>query len=273
MNSWGRTYVDKYISKWTKGGTVGYRVFINRHDCKVNERFETLEKAVAFRDETLRLCELARIEKVKEQANVKEWPYNLIEALEFDLDSTIEHFIERYDHVCFEYLTERERNILRERYEDQKTLEEIGKAWLVTRERARQLLVKALKKMKRHQRYFELGEYANLERKAQNEYAAYIETKKKEWDYESAKAYIAEYEREYRESEAYKLAQTIDELDLSVRSYNCLKRAGIRTIEELLERNKEDLMKLRNLGRKSLREIIKKMEEAGYQIKGADEQP
>ena len=273
MNSWGSTYVDKYIHKWTKGNTVGYRVRINRHDCKVNERFETLEKAVAFRDETLRLCELARIEKIKEQTNVKEWPYNLIEALEFNIDSTIEHFIERYDYIASHYLTEREHNIIQERYKYQKTLEEIGKAWLITRERARQLLVKALRKTKRHQRYFELGEYANLQRKAQEEYQAYIEAKKKEWDYESAKAYIAEYEAEYQKSDAYKLAQSIDDLDFSVRTYNCLARAGIRTIAELLERDTEDLMKLRNLGRKSLREIIKKMEEAGYPIKEADEQP
>ena len=48
---------------------------------------------------------------------------------------------------------------------------------------------------------------------------------------------------------------TIDELDLSVRSYNCLKRAGINTIEELIQKDEEEMMKVRNLGRKSLEEV------------------
>ena len=51
------------------------------------------------------------------------------------------------------------------------------------------------------------------------------------------------------------LEMTIEELDLSVRSYNCLKRAGINTVDELVQRNEEEMMKVRNLGRKSLEEV------------------
>ena len=52
------------------------------------------------------------------------------------------------------------------------------------------------------------------------------------------------------------LEMTIEELDLSVRSFNCLKRAGINTVEDLINRSEEDMMKVRNLGRKSLEEVI-----------------
>ena len=59
------------------------------------------------------------------------------------------------------------------------------------------------------------------------------------------------------------LEMTIEELDLSVRSYNCLKRAGINTVQELITKTEEDMMKVRNLGRKSLEEVQEKLEELG----------
>ena len=60
---------------------------------------------------------------------------------------------------------------------------------------------------------------------------------------------------------------TIDELDLSVRSFNCLKRAGINTVEDLINKSEEDMMKVRNLGRKSLEEVIAKLDSFGYTLK------
>ncbi|MGQ9557128.1 MAG: DNA-directed RNA polymerase subunit alpha [Desulfurispora sp.] len=63
------------------------------------------------------------------------------------------------------------------------------------------------------------------------------------------------------------LEMTIEELDLSVRSYNCLKRAGINTVEELIQRNEEDMMKVRNLGKKSLEEVINKLAELGLSLR------
>jgi DNA-directed RNA polymerase subunit alpha len=67
------------------------------------------------------------------------------------------------------------------------------------------------------------------------------------------------------------LEMTIEELDLSVRSYNCLKRAGINSVEELIQRNEEDMMKVRNLGKKSLEEVINKLEELGLSLRKDDE--
>ena len=77
---------------------------------------------------------------------------------------------------------------------------------------------------------------------------------------------------EKEESEKEKvLEMNIDELELSVRSFNCLKRAGINTVEELTNKTSEDMMKVRNLGRKSLEEVLAKLKELGLQLKSGDE--
>ena len=67
------------------------------------------------------------------------------------------------------------------------------------------------------------------------------------------------------------LEMTIEELDLSVRAYNCLKRAGINTISELVQRNQEDMMKVRNLGRKRLEEVEQKLEALGLSLRPSEE--
>ncbi|TFD99369.1 MULTISPECIES: DNA-directed RNA polymerase subunit alpha [Jeotgalibacillus] len=66
------------------------------------------------------------------------------------------------------------------------------------------------------------------------------------------------------------LEMTIEELDLSVRSYNCLKRAGINTVQELANKSEEDMMKVRNLGRKSLEEVKAKLDELGLGLRRED---
>ena len=67
------------------------------------------------------------------------------------------------------------------------------------------------------------------------------------------------------------LEMTIDELELSVRSFNCLKRASINTVEELTHRSEEDMMKVRNLGKKSLDEVKHRLEELGLSLRPSDE--
>ena len=67
------------------------------------------------------------------------------------------------------------------------------------------------------------------------------------------------------------LEMNIDELELSVRSYNCLKRAGINTVEELINKTPEDMMKVRNLGRKSLDEVLAKLKELGLSLNDSEE--
>lgn len=88
---------------------------------------------------------------------------------------------------------------------------------------------------------------------------------------ENAKTAEIMVEKENNEKEKV-LEMNIDELELSVRSYNCLKRAGINTVEELCSRTSEDMMKVRNLGRKSLEEVLAKLKELGLQLNSSDEQ-
>ena len=84
----------------------------------------------------------------------------------------------------------------------------------------------------------------------------------------SEKASVTDYMTETEDdTQNRKLEMTIDELDLSVRSYNCLKRASLNTVAELAAKTEEDMMKVRNLGRKSLKEIKEKLEALGLGFK------
>ena len=67
------------------------------------------------------------------------------------------------------------------------------------------------------------------------------------------------------------LEMNIEDLDLSVRSYNCLKRAGINTVEELVQRDEDEMMKVRNLGRKSLEEVQQKLAQLGLTLRSNEE--
>ena len=87
---------------------------------------------------------------------------------------------------------------------------------------------------------------------------------------ENAKSAEIMVETESDEKEKV-LEMNIDELELSVRSYNCLKRAGINTVEELCNRTSDDMMKVRNLGRKSLEEVLAKLKELGLELNQSEE--
>ena len=87
---------------------------------------------------------------------------------------------------------------------------------------------------------------------------------------ENAKTAEVMIEKEDNEKEKV-LEMSIDELELSVRSYNCLKRAGINTVEELTKKTSDDMMKIRNLGRKSLDQVLEKLEELGLHLDVSEE--
>ena len=88
----------------------------------------------------------------------------------------------------------------------------------------------------------------------------------------SENAKTAEVMIETKGSEATKvLEMSIDELELSVRSYNCLKRAGINTVQELTNKTSDEMMKVRNLGRKSLEEVLAKLNELGLHLDSGEE--
>ena len=69
------------------------------------------------------------------------------------------------------------------------------------------------------------------------------------------------------EKQTKKLEMSIEDLDLSVRSYNCLKRAGIHTVQDLVKKSEDDMLKVRNLGKKSLDEVMNKLQELGFNLR------
>jgi DNA-directed RNA polymerase subunit alpha len=77
----------------------------------------------------------------------------------------------------------------------------------------------------------------------------------------------ATFPEEVEDDTSKVLEMTIEDLDLSVRSFNCLKRANINTVADLAEKTEDDMMKVRNLGRKSLEEVKKKLEELGLALR------
>ena len=88
----------------------------------------------------------------------------------------------------------------------------------------------------------------------------------------SENAKHAEVMVEKVDDEAQKVMEmNIDELELSVRSYNCLKRAGINTVEELCSKTSDEMMKVRNLGRKSLEEVLAKLKDLGLSLSTSEE--
>lgn len=246
-NSWGKSYVDKYIHKWENKNTVGYVVFIHRNDLKINERFETLEKAQAFRDEALRLCEIKRIQKLRADLQINEYPYNLIEALEFNVVDVIEHFNENLNTIYNKgFITEREYLLLINTYQNLKTFDESAKIFDISKARTQQICAKALRKLKYHHDFFLKGKYSEPYVLAKEQFEA------------------------NREKLICEVSEDIADLGLTIRSYNCLRRAGIYNISELINKHADNLFKIRNLGRKSLKEILNALNKRGYYIEGQE---
>lgn len=144
-----------------------------------------------------------------------------------DFDGSLEYVLHT--------LTERERRILGFRYKDGLIYEEIGKCECVSHERIRQINAKALRKLRHPDRlnYLKYGVSGVIAWKAESARAAAIASLQK--------PDITD--------------MTLEELELSVRSYNCLKRAGISTLHEIAEMTFDELCHVRNLGKKSIDEI------------------
>lgn len=166
---------------------------------------------------------------------------------------------EKIINIMEKVLTERQYRVIKLRFgfEDGecKTLEEVGKMFKLTRDRIRQIEATALRKIRQPKYLKTLLPNYELRIKALQEvqYMKNLDDKLKA-DEEAAKSRVTNFDL---------LKASIDELELSVRSYNCLKRAGIDTIRQLSERSIEDLKKVRNLGKHSLQEITDKLKGVG----------
>lgn len=160
-------------------------------------------------------------------------------------------------------LTDREQKVLEMRYKHGMLLEQCGYRLGVTRERIRQVEAKAIRKL-RHPRFrkhylldtlnkaFEINAEKDRLERENNQLVARLN---------------ALGDKIAGEKKAQELQIDIDELELSVRSYNCLKRAGINTLEDLSHMTIDNLMLVRNLGKRSMCEVVDKAKEYGVIIK------
>lgn len=157
-----------------------------------------------------------------------------------DFDGSLEYVLHS--------LTERERRVLDFRYKDGLTFEGIGKHECVTRERIRQIHVKALRKLRNPQRlnYLKYGVSGVIARKTESAREAALASLPKPDKPENI---------------------PLEELELSVRSYNCLKRAGMNTLREVSEMTFYELCNVRNLGKKSVDEICAVLTNYGIRLK------
>ena len=175
------------------------------------------------------------------------------------------------------FLTPREETILEQR-EKGLTLEQVAKNFNVTRERIREIEKRAHRKIiaRLRRRFAKINaeivvDLSDEERLPQMEKDLIVQLRNKIPFLKKLLTYIESLEQLVPEhvNDSY-LDQKIEVLDLSVRSYNALRRANISTLRELSQQPVYELMKIRNLGRKSLKEIIIKAEDAGLTIEGAD---
>ena len=162
-----------------------------------------------------------------------------------DFDGSVEYVLHS--------LTERERRVLDFRYKDGLTFEEIGKRECVTRERIRQIHAKSLRKLRHPGRlnYLKYGVSGVISRITEN----------------AREAALASMPKPDKPEDI-----TLEELELSVRSYNCLKRAGMNTLRELSEMTFDELCNVRNLGKRSIDEICAVLTGYGIRLRKGGEQ-
>ena len=251
------------------------------------QSFPTLELAIKYRnavqEETAKLKILKAKEKLyKEEEKIINsrdvYPENVLGIATIDNSMYAPEILERFEEILKEF-TPREQEIIALRYQQYKTFEEIGKVYGVTRERVRQILTKAIIKIRyKFTHFVEKIEFEKFEKQEQEFYQKsyddlvakrqeLIELFKQNGEYtEEMEIYFGEVFPKSAVKVRYEDLD-IEELDLSVRSYNCLRRVGIKKIGDLLKLSYPyDYWKIRNLGKKSLKEIVDKLKEHGLNI-------
>lgn len=160
-------------------------------------------------------------------------------------------------------LTDREQKVIHLRFKQGRNLEETANEFCVTRERIRQVEARALRKL-RHPRFSRHFVLDTMDKAIE----AKEECSRLELENIRLRSMINE---NVPEPEPVDTSMDIDDLELSVRSYNCLKRAGINKVSDLDGWTVEKMMRIRNLGRRSLDEVLAKLKEYGIEVKHENE--
>lgn len=226
--------------------------------------FPTLEDARAYRDAVnkekldLKIREsVARIRAsdrskiIFDISHFKVYPFNIFRDANIDNVPN-----ELLDEGTFEneflkaHLNERKIDCLLGVYKRGETLDFIGKKYKITRERVRQIVCRSVLIIRNALIRYEVDKKHADIIKAIREIGIIAD---------DVEIYFGK-----KKEEAKRQDRNLDDLDLSVRTYNCLKRRGIKTLDDLLKMSQEEIMHIRNLGKKSYREIINRLYELGY---------
>ena len=249
------------------------------------QSFSSLEDARAYRSLIDNQRKIRNFEKVESISTGNEYPENICRDLKITIDNypdlyddIVESFDKRFNELNI--YTNREMMIFNLRYKNYYTLGQIANEIGISTERVRQILAKAVRKLMKPNVFNRLVEHeTKLEMLNAEETSRIRSELKKEMSLEVAMDIVAEkfgFESKEALEECLnnggrfgndKLDMTIDELDLTVRSYNCLKRRRVNTVGELVEYTLEDLMGFRNMGRKSIREVVEKVHNLGLSFK------
>lgn len=282
-------YKERCVIVKTKNEFTRYVVrygHINGKNVNLVKSFSSLEQAKEFNEVCKRNINEMKFAKnsvmeIKNCCEILEYPETLLKALGIEpnnfenyYNEIVPNFDENFKKLSFDTLNDREERMLVAYFKEKMNFAEIGRNEGLTRERVRQIVAKAVRKL-RHSRAINilttsLHQYELIN--AQEREELYLKIKR-EMTYELALQIIKEHdELEQQYIASNQKNWSIDELDLSVRSHNCLKRAGIATIGELIEHTEEDMKKVKNLGKKSLKELREKLAEIGLGFKVCEDE-
>ena len=238
-----------------------YYVTITQNGELFNKMYDTLEEAEKSVFEI----------KSHNKAPNFDYPLDFIELLfgndeKADIKYIEEHFDENINELL-NTLTEREARIVKSRLIDGYTLEAVGLQEGVTRDRIRQIEAKAIRKLRLPSRLY-IMRYGKEVIGLQDDIKKLtVELSKKKNDLINAINNPDLIELTEEEMQLSTLSQKIENLDFSVRTFNCLKRNGIETLSQLVQKSIDDLIRFRNLGNRSLKEIIYKLNDMGLSLK------
>jgi RNA polymerase sigma factor (sigma-70 family) len=215
--------------------------------------------------------------KDRERVNLlRVYPYNLIPLIngeddESDIraweeDNKVYYSPRLIEEVMTQHLTERENKVLQMRYEWGMSLEEVGSELGVTKERIRQIEARAIRKMRMRKLDIMCAPAIDYRKELSDNEVLRNQVNYLQSELDRIRG-ISTLQKEESDKKRSVMETSIDELNLSVRAYNCCKRAGINTLGDLSMKTLGDMCHVRNLGRHSLQEIEKKMAEYGLRFK------
>lgn len=287
-----------YKYKQPESGVTRYMVRANKERISVRNTFATLEEARTFKQYYIDCVAKARLQK---KQSMKEFNKNTDhleypETLLVQLDITPESYGNYYNEIIPNFetnlekaiensnLTDREVYCLKAYYKEVRNLESVSKSLNITRGRVNQIIRKAIMKLKHSSKELLIQGKDKFELISLNEKEEIIKEFKEKISYDLIIEWISNHEiteelldichsiiNTYHNRPKEQEEITIEDLDLSVRSYNCLKRCGIHTLKDLTSMTRDNMMKVRNLGKRSLREVESKLKEIGLSFKENEE--